>query len=164
MYLARYRLWGALALLLLATACGGPSRFHNDYASGYYASSAVQCVPFARQASGLSLRGDADSWWYGAQGRYRQGNRPAAGAVLVLRATSRMPSGHVATVRDVLGPRSINVTHSNWGNTSRTRRIIYESMRAEDVSRANDWSYVRFWNNDLGVMGSPYAAYGFIYP
>jgi hypothetical protein len=70
----------------------------------------------------------------------------------------------VAVVRNVLGPREINVTHSNWGSTKSSRHIIYDSMRVEDVSVAGDWSQVRFWNNDKNVMGFPYEAYGFIYP
>ncbi len=75
-----------------------------------------------------------------------------------------MPSGHVAVVKNVLGPRKINVTHSNWGDSRSSRHIIYESMLAEDVSDGNDWSEVRFWNDGKNILGFPYAAYGFIYP
>ena len=75
-----------------------------------------------------------------------------------------MHSGHVAMVKDVLNAREINVTHSDWGDSSSSRHIIYDSMRVKDVSAANDWSQVRFWNDTKGVMGFPYAAYGFVYP
>lgn len=153
-----------LLFLLAVAGCGNPEPFHHTYASGHYSSDIKQCAPYARSVSGLRLSGDADSWWRQAQGRYRLGSRPTPGAVLVLKKTSRMRAGHVAVVRDVLGARRINVTHSNWGDNRRSRHIIYDSMLAEDVSNANDWSRVRFWNDAKGVMGFPYAAYGFIYP
>ena len=86
------------------------------------------------------------------------------GAVLVLRKTNRLRYGHVAVVKQVLNPRLINVTHSNWGSDGRSRRIIYDSMHAEDVSSANNWTSVRFWNYKNGTFGFPYAAHGFIYP
>lgn len=151
------------SLLLLLASCG-PSGFGNQYATGRYTSDIVQCAPFAREVSGIQLRGNAGDWWYGAQGRYQCGNRPVPGAVLVLRKTSRLRYGHVAVVRDVLSPRQINVTHSNWGSDGRSRRIIYDSMRAEDISPLNDWTSVRFWNYEAGTFGFPYPAHGFIYP
>lgn len=160
----RYFRFLACVSVLGLVACGSPSSFNNRYATGHYASTAVSCVPYAREVSGLNLRGDADTWWWSAQGVYQRGNRPEKGAVLVLKKTSQMRLGHVAVVKEVLGPRQINVTHSNWGNTNKSRRIIYDSMRVEDVSTANNWTLVRFWNNDMGVMGFPYQAYGFIYP
>jgi len=151
-------------LLLLLAACGNPEPFHHEFASGHYSSDIVSCVPYAREVSGINLRGDAGIWWREAQGRYERGSFPAAGAVLVLKSTSHMHSGHVAVVKNVLGPRRINVTHSNWGDSRSTRHIIYDSMLAEDVSPDNDWTQVRFWNDARNVLGFPYPAYGFIYP
>ena len=148
----------------LVLASCSPSGFGNQYASGRYTSSIMQCSPYAREVSGVQLRGDAGDWWYAAQGRYQRGNVPARGAVLVLRKTNRLRYGHVAVVKQVLNPRLINVTHSNWGSDGRSRRIIYDSMHAEDVSSANNWTSVRFWNYKNGTFGFPYAAHGFIYP
>lgn len=159
--------YAALLLLLLLPACSwfgfGPSSFDHKNASGYYASDAEQCVPYARRVSGIELYGDADSWWQKAEGKYERGQVPREGAVLVLMQTPRMRSGHVAVVKDILGTRQISVTQTNWGETKKKRRIVYESQLAEDVSNANDWTSVRFWNDEKGVMGFPYAAYGFIY-
>src|SRR3990172_347826 len=58
----------------------------------------LQCVPYARQASGIDIRGDAWTWWRSAKGIYRQGQRPAVGAVLVLKRTARLRGGHLAVV------------------------------------------------------------------
>lgn len=154
----------SLLLLFVVAGCAPSGPFHHEYASGYYASSAEQCVPYARKVSGIELYGDAYSWWSEARYRYHRGYRPLPGAVLVLKKTRHLRYGHVAVVKDVLGARRINVTHTNWGDNSTSRRIVYDSVLAEDVSSANDWSEVRFWNEEKGVMGFPYPAYGFIYP
>jgi surface antigen len=153
-----------LLSLFIVVGCATPAPFHHEYASGHYSSQIEQCALYARRVSGIRLYGDAGGWWSQAKGRYKRGHRPAPGSVLVLKSTSRMHSGHVAVVKKVLGPRKITVTHSNWGDSSRSRHIVYDSMLAEDVSPANDWSQVRFWNDAKNVMGFPYAAYGFIYP
>ena len=42
----------------------------------------LQCVPFARQSSGIQLYGDALSWWDQAAGRYARGRQPKVGAVM----------------------------------------------------------------------------------
>jgi hypothetical protein len=59
--------------------------------------------------------------------------------------------------------RQIYVTHSNWGNDRHSRRVLYHAMLVEDISRANDWTNVRFWNQEKNVFGFPYTAHGFIY-
>lgn len=153
----------SLLLLFILAACAGPEAFSGRNATGHYADEIEQCVPYARRVSGVNLYGDADSWWHKAGSQYQRGNLPAPGAVLVLKRTDRMRSGHVAVVKDIIGARQINVTHTNWGNNKTSRRIIYESMLAEDASATGDWSQVRFWNKDKDVLGFPYAAYGFIY-
>lgn len=149
-------------MLFLLTACAGGERFQSPYAAGYYASSPMQCVPYARQQSGIQLYGDAHTWWYQAEPRYRRSYYPSPGSVLVLSRTPRMTHGHLAVVRRVINNRQIDVTHSNWGSDSSSRRVIYQLMRVEDVSPQNNWSMVRFWNKDIGSFGFPYATSGFI--
>ena len=41
-----------------------------------------QCAPFARMISGISIRGNANTWWSQAAGRYLRGSLPKVGAVL----------------------------------------------------------------------------------
>lgn len=161
-----YRLFSclsALVLLGLLSACSSGGQFQSGHASGRHVSKPMQCVPYARQVSGVQIRGDAHTWWQQAVGRYGRGTMPAPGAVLVLASTSRLRHGHLAVVNQVLGPRHIDVTHANWGNTRATRSMIYDHMHVEDVSARNDWSSLRFWNYHTGAYGSPYKASGFIY-
>jgi hypothetical protein len=155
-----------LCLFLLGgcASLGEPTVIHQDLTVGRPVAHPVQCVPFAREVSGIQIYGDAHSWWSRAEPRYRRGQTPQPGAVLVLARTQKMQHGHLAVVREVIDSRRINVTHSNWGNDRRTRRMIYDSMRVEDISAKNDWTRVRFWNPHDQVFGFPYVAYGFIYP
>lgn len=162
-------LWASV--LLLSGCAGTPGKVFTEatpmkaaYYSAHTVSAPVQCVPFAREVSGIQIRGDAHQWWDRAAPRYERGQSPRPGAVLVLNRTAKMTSGHVAVVTEVLGPRQINVTHSNWGNDRTSRRMIYDSMRVEDISAHNDWTRVRFWNPEHNVFGFPYVARGFIYP
>lgn len=151
-----------ILILLFISACSG-GRFSTPQAEGYAAPSPVQCVPFAREQSGIQIFGNAGTWWDKAPPRYSRGTEPKPGAVLVLKATQKMPHGHLAVVKRVLYRRKIDVAHSNWGSDRATRSMVYERMRVEDISDKNDWSAVRFWNNQFGSFGFPYAAYGFIY-
>lgn len=124
-----------------------------------------QCVPYVRQVSGFDIRGDAWTWWSAAAGRYDRGTRPAPGAVLVLRQTDKLRYGHVAVVRQILGPREIVVDHANWGWNAATRGRINAGMRVKDVSPGNDWSQTHFWYDPSDSYGiTTYPAYGFIYP
>jgi surface antigen len=121
----------------------------------------VQCVPFARAASGIELKGNAANWWDAADGVYARGTRPEPGAVLNFRATGGMRLGHVAVVTAVLNSREIEIEHANWasfgrGNVSRGARVV-------DVSATNDWSAVRVELGHTGDFGSVYPTYGFIY-
>lgn len=118
----------------------------------------VSCVLYARAASGIDLRGDAWNWWNLAAGRYLRGSTPEVGAVLVLAQTNRLQRGHLAVVRQVIDPRDILVDHSNWV----PGRII-TGMQVQDVSPANDWTELRFFNPQYGVFGAIYPADGFIY-
>lgn len=153
-----------LFLTLTLAACSStPSSFSNAYVSGYSIAKPISCVPYARDKSGIQIRGDAHTWWWQAQGRFRTGNAPYPGAVYVLSQTQKLRHGHLSVVTRVLDSRHIEVTHSNWGSDKRTRSIIYDRMRVEDISPNNDWSRARFWNKDTNAYGSPYAASGFIY-
>ena len=67
----------------------------------------LQCVPFARERSGIALHGDAASWWGQARGRYARGSHPMPGAVLVFRRSAGVPGGHVAVVSTVLSRREV---------------------------------------------------------
>jgi surface antigen len=129
-----------------------------------YQGELIQCVPYAREVSGIDILGDAWTWWDGANGRYARGHQPKFMAVLVLSRTQRLKLGHVAVVMDIVGPREIRVTQANFGSDYASRHIIYDAMPATDVSAANDWSAVRFWNYQLQAWGIVYPAYGFVYP
>lgn len=124
------------------------------------ARSILQCVPFARQMSGIEIRGNAKTWWSQAEGRYDRGQTPREGSVLAMPSSGKMRLGHVAMVSKILNDREILLTHANWSR----RGGIERDVRAIDVSDKGDWSRVRIWyanNADLGT--SSYPAYGFIY-
>ena len=152
-----------LSLVLALAGCSVFTHFSNPNASGYRQWEQVQCVPYARDTSGIRLRGDAYTWWDKAQGNYARGSLPEVGAVMVLARTNKLRSGHLAVVKNILGPRDIMVTHANWGNSWTSRRVIYETMRVQDASAGNNWSSAKFWNNQENVFGFPYAVQGFIY-
>ncbi len=124
----------------------------------------TQCALFAREFTGIHIRGDAWSWWDLAAGQYPRKNVPHANTVLVLRSTPQLKLGHVGVVKRVVGPREIVITHANWGNDDPTRRIVHDSTAVVDVSPGNDWTELRFWNAPAHAFGKVYAAYGFIYP
>lgn len=121
----------------------------------------LECVPYARELSGIQLRGNAWTWWSKANGLYEKGAVPRPGAVLVFSKTRRLRLGHLAVVAVVRNSREIIVHQANWLNNGRIHR--YTPVR--DVSLNNDWSEVRVWYTPGRVYGSRrYAAYGFIYP
>lgn len=121
----------------------------------------LQCVPFARELSGINIRGDAWSWWASAAHRYHRGQIPAEGSVLVFKRKGKRGKGHVAVVTHVLSGREIVVDHANWLKGGR----IHRSERVRDISPDNDWSSVRVWYTPGSRYGkAPYATYGFIYP
>jgi surface antigen len=128
--------------------------------------SALQCVPFAREVSGISLRGDAWTWWRAASGLYDRGQTPKPGAVVVFKRHGHMSHGHVAVVARVLNSRHILVDHANWApHRAAGRGQVTTMVAVIDVSRRNDWSEVRVWSVDTGEFGtSVYPTYGFIYP
>ena len=125
----------------------------------------LQCVPYARQVSGIQIYGDAHSWWQQAEGRYERGKRPAVGAVLAFKPYRSMQLGHVATVAKVLDNRRVLLDHANWSPIDGRKGQIERNVLAEDVSPRNDWSEVRVWYAPIGALGTTrYPVHGFIYP
>lgn len=123
-----------------------------------------QCVPFARAASGIQIYGDAWTWWDRADGRYRRGDVPRTGAVIVFAKTSRLPLGHVAVVSRIVTPRVVMVTHANWSRLDGERGHAEQDVTLTDISEDNDWSAVKVWFRDNDGLGSTaYPVYGFIY-
>jgi len=120
----------------------------------------LQCVPFARQVSGIDIRGNALTWWQQAEGRYARGQAPQVGAVLAFSATGKMRYGHVAMVSRIVSEREVLLTHANWSRPGGIERDV----RAIDVSEAGDWSAVRVWFGPIAGLGlTIYPTKGFIY-
>jgi surface antigen len=145
-----------LSLCAVAIASPAPARSLLDYVG--------QCVPFARQASGIAIYGDAWTWWSQAEGKYPRGHAPRVGAVVVFAKTSRLPLGHVAVVSRVVEDRVLMLTHANWSIQNGERGHAEQDVTLFDVSPNNDWSSVRVWFRDSDGLGSStYPLYGFIY-
>ena len=121
----------------------------------------LQCVPYARQISKVSIRGDAWTWWPSAKGRYGRGSKPKVGSVLVLKRARRLRYGHIAVVTRILSSREIIIDHANWLNRGR----LHLGTPVRDVSANNDWSAVRVWYTPRKKYGvRSYPAHGFVYP
>ena len=119
-----------------------------------------QCAPYARQISGIDIRGNADTWWNQAAGKYERGHAPKVGAVLAFAASHRMRVGHVAMVSKVVSDREVLLTHANWSR----RGQVETDVRAIDVSPNGDWTMVKVWYAPQGGIGtSAYPTRGFIY-
>jgi surface antigen len=124
----------------------------------------LQCVPYARERSGVQIYGDARTWWDQAAGRYKRGATPRPGAVMTFRPSGNMVLGHVSAVAKVIDNRTVLLDHANWSPIDGRRGQIERGVKAVDVSPANDWSQVRVWYaplQDLGTTAWPVA--GFIY-
>jgi surface antigen len=138
--------FGALALLVPAQAM------------------ALQCVPYARQASGVQIFGNANTWWGQAAGKYDRGTEPKVGAVMTFQATRGNPLGHVAMVSKIVSDREVLVDHANWSLIGGRRGHIERGARVIDVSANGDWSAVKVWYATIGDMGrTTYPLHGFIY-
>jgi hypothetical protein len=119
----------------------------------------LQCVPYARWKSGVTIWGDAWHWWDKAEGRFERSAEPESGSVLVLKGHSDNGRGHVAVVRKIINDREIVVDHANWLNGG---EINLESP-VMDVSEDNDWSRVRVWYTPGDHYGGRvYEVQGFI--
>lgn len=125
----------------------------------------LQCVPYARQVSGIQIFGDAWTWWDQAEGLYNRGNKPRVGAVMSFRPHGNMQLGHVAAVSRVIDSRTVLLRHANWSIIDGRRGQVEDNVRAIDVSPGNDWSAVRVWFAPIGDLGTTHwPLNGFIYP
>ncbi|MEQ1617588.1 MAG: CHAP domain-containing protein [Terricaulis sp.] len=132
----------------------GPPRIANSRAH-------LQCVPYAREISGIEIYGDAVTWWNQAAGRYPRSGTPASGSVLVVQGYNNPRRGHVAVVRNVLSSRIITIDHANWHNGGE----ISVAVPVMDVSAEGDWSAVRVWYIPGRHWGGRiYRPQGFIHP
>jgi surface antigen len=161
-----------LASLALALASGAASADpvidDSRLVSGGGSSSLppyLQCVPYARQVSGIAIYGDAHTWWGQAEGRYARGTRPQVGAVMAFKPHGNSTLGHVAAVSRIVDARTVLVRHANWSPINGRRGQIEDDVRVVDVSDAGDWSEVRVWYAPAASLGSVHwPVQGFIYP
>ncbi len=158
------------ALALLAVPAGARVALDDDRATVTGGGSAslppyLQCVPYARQVSGIQIRGDAHTWWGQAAGKYARGYTPKVGAVMAFKPSGNSRLGHVAAVSRIVDERTILIRHSNWSPINGRRGQIEDNVRVVDVSSANDWSAVRVWYAPIqGLGGGHWPVQGFIYP
>lgn len=118
----------------------------------------VWCVPFARNISGINIRGNAHTWWSKAKNHFEQSHQPTVGAVMSFRSTASMPMGHVAVVSEIVSKDRILVDHANWH-----RNQISQGMAVVDVSAKGDWTAVRL-ESSPNSFGGVYPINGFILP
>ena len=124
-------------------------------------SARLQCVPYARDMSGVEIRGNAVNWWQSAAGKYDRVKAPEDGSVIVMRGYRNASRGHVAVVRHVLSERSIIIDHANWLNSGE----VTVNVPVVDVSPRNDWTQVRVWHIPTQTWGMRvYTVQGFILP
>jgi surface antigen len=125
----------------------------------------LQCVPYARQVSGIEIYGDARTWWNQAEGRYKRGETPRVGAVMAFKPHGNMVLGHVAAVSKIIDSRTVLLRHANWSLIGGRRGQIENAVQAVDVSPDNDWSEVRVWYAPIHGLGTTHwPVEGFIYP
>lgn len=119
----------------------------------------ISCVPYARNRSGIALRGNARLWWKKAKGLYAELKSPADGAVMVFSRGKRLRRGHLAVVTRIVSSREIRVDHANWPGGGK----VYLNVPVYDVSAKNDWSKVRVYDVPSGQPGvHVYPVSGFI--
>ena len=154
--------------MALAVPAGAISTVDSSRDSGRSASRLppyLQCVPYARQLTGIQIYGDAHTWWGQAAGRYARGRMPKVGAVMNFRPSGNSSLGHVAAVSRIIDSRTVLISHANWSPINGRRGQIENNVRAVDVSPNNDWSAVRVWYGPSQALGSNHwPLYGFIYP
>ena len=149
--------------ILIASAALATATLPTAQAQALY--EGLQCVPYARQLSGVQIYGDAHTWWGQAQGKYGTGRTPKFGAVLAFKPHGRMQLGHVGAVSKIIDNRTILMSHANWSTINGTRGHIENNVQVVDVSERNDWSRVRVWYTPIGALGTTeWPTHGFIYP
>lgn len=125
----------------------------------------LQCVPYARQLSGIQIYGDAHTWWKQSRFAYERGNAPQVGAVLSLKSHGKMRLGHVAVVSKIIDRRNILLSHANWSPVNGRRGQVERNVAAVDVSKNGDWSRIKIWYAPISALGkTAYPVNGFIYP
>jgi hypothetical protein len=164
------RFAAAASFSLSLAACAGGS---DDYAYNYsqpvtrgahveqYEGPHLECVPYARERSGVDIHGDAWTWWDQTQGKYAHANEPTLGSVLVLTGYAGPHRAHLAYVSSMISAREIRIDHANWLNDG----AVFTDDPVVDVSPDNDWSEVRVFNPRAGSWGTKtYIVQGFIGP
>ena len=158
--MGRMRLVGLAMALVGSFAVLAPASAAQPSRDGW-----LECVPFARELSGVRIFGNALTWWEQAKARYARGSLPRPGAVMAFQPHGAMQLGHVAVVRRVVNSREVRLDHSNWSLIDGRRGQIERDVRAVDVSPANDWSRVRVWYAPIQSLGgTQWPLSGFIYP
>jgi surface antigen len=157
----------ALAVLASAVPATADSASYNSSRSAGVSRELppyLQCVPYAREQSGVQIYGDAHTWWGQAKGKFARGKRPKVGAVMAFQPHRNMKLGHVAAVSKIVDSRTILLRHSNWSPINGRRGQIENDVKAIDVSPNNDWSSVRVWYDPIQALGkTAWPIHGFIY-
>lgn len=157
--------FASLTAMPAAARMSLPSPAEVEAAANPALPSYLQCVPYARQVTGIQIYGDAHTWWDQAEGRYARGYSPKVGAVMAFRPSGNSNLGHVAAVSRIVDRRTLLVRHANWSPIEGRRGQIEDNVRVIDVSPGNDWSEVRVWYAPIQAMGtSHWPIEGFIYP
>jgi surface antigen len=163
------RLAAAAFFSLLLAGCAGQVDLSDDgdgaprahAGARSAAGSPLECVPYARDKSGIQIYGDAYTWWDKAEGHFARSTVPSPGAVMVLYNYAGPARAHVAVVKQVVGAREIRIDHANWLDDG----AIYTDDPVRDVSPSNDWSQVRVFNiRNQAWGGRVYPVQGFIGP
>lgn len=155
----------AILLALQAIFFPAIARAEENISPDYMSQKYLQCVPYARQLSGIQIYGDAHTWWRQARFAYQRGNIPQVGAVLSLKSHGKMQFGHVAVVSEIIDERNILLNHANWSPINGRRGQIERNVAAVDVSEGGDWSRIKIWYAPIGGLGkTAYPVNGFIYP
>src|SRR5262245_35073048 len=135
---------GSMAAGLSLGGCAGEAPEHKSPVVTIKDPSArIGDVAYVRSVTGIAIPGEAWSWWDSANGRYPRGNVAAPGAVLVFQRQQSLPTGHLAVVTKVVGPREIRVSHADWASTWATRGGITGHVPVVGMSQDNEWTHVR---------------------
>ncbi len=157
----------ALALMALSAPATADPAVALDIVSGGGAAALppyLQCVPYARDVSGIHIYGDAHTWWNQAEGRYARGYVPKVGAVMAFKPHGNSQLGHVAAISRIIDSRTVLIRHANWSPINGRRGQIEDDVRVVDVSPNNDWSEVRVWFAPIQALGgTAWPVQGFIY-
>jgi len=167
--LAAFGLASLLAALPALEAAANPNQQRQGRSHAQVQRAAVsaglQCVPFARQLSGIDITGNAHTWWAQAEGRYQRSQKPEQGAVLVFRAAGGMRLGHVSVVSRIVSSRHILVDHANWPGPGLPKGRVARGVSVIDVSENNTWTLVRVEiHGDRDGFGRHYPTFGFVLP